>query len=416
MFADKVEQNADELATLECEDNGKSFEGAMQDVHMSALMMRYYGSLAMDNTGTSHMRDDMGFYKNMYCYTRKEPVGICGLITPWNYPILMSALKIAPMLASGCTGLIKLPELTPLSSLRLVELFHEVDGAVPGAINAVPGYGSTAGEAIVNHPDVRKIAFTGSTAVGKAITAKCADTMKRVTMELGGKGPLVIFGDADIQKAIGTAAIFSTANSGQFCGAATRIIVEESVYEAVVQGIAGVIQSLPVGYWREQANLGPLISEAQRQKVLGYIESGKSEGARLVCGGKAMDRSGFFVEPTVFADCTEDMKIIREEIFGPVCSIIKFKSGENSAQEALRIANNSCYGLIGGFFTNNRVTANIMERGMQCGQVGNNCYMGIGVDVPFGGYKESGTGREMGRASLENFLETKTVVVDCSTP
>jgi len=189
------------------------------------------------------MRDNDHMYKNSYAYTRKEPVGVCGLITPWNYPLLMSALKIAPMLASGSTGVHKLPELTPLSTLRLIEMWHEIDGIVPGALNAVPGLGHEAGEAIVNHPDVRKIAFTGSTAIGKHIMAKSAETMKRVTLELGGKGPLVIFADADIPKAIGTAAMLSHANSGQFCGASTRIIVEETVYDAVVEGIAGVLSA-----------------------------------------------------------------------------------------------------------------------------------------------------------------------------
>lgn len=204
-FADKIEQHADELITLECEDNGKQYADAKGDCNFVALLMRYYGGLAMNISGQSMMRDNYGAYNNSYAYTRKEPVGVCGLITPWNYPMLMTAFKIGPMIASGCTGVHKLPELTPLSSLRMIELWHEIEGVVPGVLNAVPGIGLEAGEALVDHPDVRKIAFTGSTATGKRIQERAAKTMKRVNLELGGKGPLIVFGDADLQKAIDTA-------------------------------------------------------------------------------------------------------------------------------------------------------------------------------------------------------------------
>ena len=213
-FAEKIEQHADELVTLECEDNGKQYGDAMGDCMFSATLMRYYAGQAMDISGQSMMRDNMGMYNNSYAYTRKEPVGVCGLITPWNYPMLMTAFKLAPMIASGCTGVHKTPELTPLSSLRMIELWHEIEGVVPGVINAVPGIGLEAGEALVDHPDVRKIAFTGSTATGMRIQERAAKTMKRVTLELGGKGPLIIFGDADLNKAIGTAAACSMVNSG----------------------------------------------------------------------------------------------------------------------------------------------------------------------------------------------------------
>jgi len=213
-FADKIEQSADELATLECEDNGKPFGDAMGDVMFSAQLMRYYSGHAMNITGMSSMRENEHYYQNSYAYTRKEPVGVCGLITPWNFPILMTSLKIAPMLASGCTGVSKLPELTPLSSLRLIELWHEIEGVIPGVLNAVPGIGAEAGEALVDHRDVRKIAFTGSTAVGKRIMQRGAETMKRTTLELGGKGPLIIFGDADLPKAMGTAVHCGMVNTG----------------------------------------------------------------------------------------------------------------------------------------------------------------------------------------------------------
>jgi len=309
-FADKITKHADELATLECEDNGKGYKDAFGDAMFSAQLMRYYGALAMNITGSSMMRDGEHMYKNSYAYTRKEPVGICGLITPWNYPMLMTAFKLAPMIASGCTGVSKLPELTPLSSLRLIELWHEIDGVVPGVVNAVPGIGAEAGEALVDHPDVRKIAFTGSTAIGKRIAERSAKTLKRVTLELGGKGPLIVFGDSDLAKAIGTAAGCSIVNSGQMCAAATRMIVEESVYDQFVEGLSQAVSGVSFGYWREHTDKGPLISENQLNKVLGFIEAGKAEGARLVTGGKRINKPGFFVEATVFADCHPDMKIV----------------------------------------------------------------------------------------------------------
>ena len=369
----------------------------MGDCMFSALLMRYYAGQAMNITGEAMMRDEnMGPYRNSYVYTRKEPIGVCGLITPWNYPMLMTAFKVAPMIASGCTGVHKTPENTPLSSLRMVELWHEIDGVVPGVLNAVPGYGNEAGEALINHDGVRKIAFTGSTATGRHLQKCAADTMKRVSLELGGKGPLIIFADADLPKAIATATASGLLNSGQFCGAATRIIVEESVYDQVVEGMAEAFRQEKMGYWREDGSTkGPVISESQMSKILGYIESGKAEGARLVTGGNRIDRPGFFVEPTLFADCTRDMKIVKEEIFGPVISVIKFKGGEDSVQNALDVANDSRFGLIGGVFTSDRSKANQVVRKLECGQVGNNTYWGTFYDTPFGGYKESGIGREL---------------------
>ena len=324
----------------------------MGDVMFSAMMMRYYGGLATNLHGKSMMRDNFGLYNNSYAYTRKEPVGVCGLITPWNYPLLCTVLKMAPTLATGCTGVFKIPELTPLSSLKLVELIHEIEGIVPGVINMVPGLGSEAGEALVDHPDVRKISFTGSTAIGKRIQERAANTMKRVTLELGGKGPLIVFGDADLNKAIESGTAFSMVNSGQMCAASTRMIVEESVYDQFVEGVANAVSATTMGYWREDGNSkGPIVSENQLSKILSYIEAGKNEGARLVTGGNRIDKPGYYVEPTVFADCHRDMKIVREEIFGPVVSILKFKSGENSVEEALSLANDSIYGLKGGVFT-----------------------------------------------------------------
>lgn len=261
-FADKIEEHADELITLECEDNGKPYADAAKDCGFSSLLMRYYGGKAMDIKGMSSMRDSFGNFNNSYAYTRKEPVGVCGLITPWNYPMLMSAFKIGPMLASGCTGVSKVPELAPLSSMRMIELWNEIEGVVPGVLNCLPGIGNEAGEAIVDHPGVRKIAFTGSTEIGVRIQERSAKHMKRLNLELGGKGPLVVFEDADIKKAIATAAATSMINSGQMCAAATRIIVEETIYDRFVEGLAQAVDRNTIGYWRDgEFTKGPLISE-----------------------------------------------------------------------------------------------------------------------------------------------------------
>lgn len=241
--------------------------------------------------------------------------------------------------------------------------------------------------------------------------------MKRVSLELGGKGPLIVFADADLDKAVGCAAAYGMVNSGQFCGASTRLIVEDSIYDEFVDRVAKAVSGNKMGYWREDGNTkGPVVSQAQMDKILGYIESGKSEGARLVTGGNRIDKPGYFIEPTLFADCDPSMKIVREEIFGPVGTILKFKSGEGNVEDALRIANDSSYGLVGGVFTSDRAKANHVVRKLKCGLVGNNTYFGLFYDAPFGGFKESGYGREMAEQGLENYLETKTVIVDCSTP
>jgi len=236
-------------------------------------------------------------------YTRKQPVGVCGLITPWNYPALMAMFKIAPMLASGCTGVHKAPDLTPLTSLRMVELWHEIEGVVPGVLNSVPGLGPVAGEAITGHPMVRKIAFTGSTATGRRIMSKGAETIKRVNLELGGKGPLVVFGDADVDKAVAMASNYGFANSGQFCAAPTRLIVEESVYDEFAEKMVASANAYKTGYWMEEGvNKGPIVSQNQLDKILNYIELGKESGAEVLCGGKKIERDGYFVEPTLFGN------------------------------------------------------------------------------------------------------------------
>jgi len=230
-WADKMDENMDELITLECEDNGKPYEFAQFDMYMCTMMARYYAGLAMEITGSAHCRDTFGPYNNQIVYERREPVGISGLISPWNFPALLGVMKMAPMLAAGCTGVLKNPELTPLSTLRMVELWHEIDGMIPGVINSVPGLGADAGEALTGHPLVRKLSFTGSTATGKRVMARASESMKRCTLELGGKSPLVVFADADMDKAVSTAAAMGFLNSGQFCGAPTRLIVEESCYD-----------------------------------------------------------------------------------------------------------------------------------------------------------------------------------------
>jgi acyl-CoA reductase-like NAD-dependent aldehyde dehydrogenase len=321
--------------------------------------------------------------------------------------------KIAPMLASGSTGVHKSPDLTPLTSLRLVELWHEIEGVPPGVLNAVPGDGAIAGEALTTHSDVNKIAFTGSTRIGKHIMGRCAQDLKKLTLELGGKGPLVVFGDGDVQKAAFYASMFGLANSGQFCAAPTRLIVEESVYDEFVANMLHHVGNMKTGYWKEEGvNKGPVVSQAQKDSIMNYIKIGKESGADLLCGGNGIDRDGFFIEPTIFGNVGQDDKLAQDEIFGPVLSIIKFKSGETAAQDALNIANNSQYGLMGGVFTKDAAKQALFSQKLECGTVCTNNYASIFYDSEFGGLKQSGIGQELGHKGLESYLKSKTVIMD----
>ena len=312
-FADELLRHKEELVHIESLDNGKPLWGAEKDVDFAANIFRYNAGACERLGGISFSRDET----SQFGIVRKEPIGVAGCITPWNFPLLMTTFKMAPLLASGTTGLFKPPELAPLSSLKMAEIWSNIDGVVPGVVNMVPGVGAEAGEAIVDHPNVSSIHFTGSTAIGKRIKSRAAETMKRVCLELGGKNPLIVFDDADLMKATICAKVYGTINTGQFCAAPTRLFVHEKVHDQFVENLVGMLQSQKYGRFDEPDIWGgPVISENQLNKVLSYIQSGKDEGAKLVSGGNRIDRPGFFVEPTVFTECHDDMKIVREEIFG----------------------------------------------------------------------------------------------------
>jgi aldehyde dehydrogenase (NAD+) len=338
----------------------------------------------------------------------REPVGVCGLITAWNFPLLLYSWKVGPALAAGNTIVIKPSELTPTSSIRLTEILQEV--LPPGVLNIVNGDGPTVGDAMTLHPGIDKISFTGSTRVGKLVQANCATTMKRCTLELGGKGPGIVLPDADLDLVAQGSLWAVYMNAGQACESGTRLLVHEEVYDALLEKLAARSAEVVVGNPADPATgVGPMSTEAHFHKVMGYIESGIAEGARLVCGGQPAEvpgcEGGFYVQPTVLADVTNDMKVAREEIFGPVLSVIKFSSEE----EAIRLANDTDYGLSAGIWTTDLVKAQRLARDLRAGSVWVNDWHMMRTDAPFGGYKQSGYGRELGRYSIDAYVETKAV-------
>ena len=338
----------------------------------------------------------------------KEPVGVCGLITAWNFPLLLFSWKVGPALAAGNTIVIKPAETTPTSSMRLVEILQEV--LPPGVLNIVNGDGPVVGEAISLHPDIDKVSFTGSTRIGRVVQTNCATTMKRCTLELGGKGPGIVMADADLDMVAQGALWAVYMNAGQACESGTRLLVHEDVYDQLLEKLAARSASVVVGNPADPATgVGPMSTEAHFHKVMGYIESGVAEGARLVCGGKPAEvagcEGGFYIEPTVLADVTNDMKVAREEIFGPVLCVIKYASTE----EAIAVANDTEYGLSAGVWTSDLVQAQQIARELRAGSVWVNDWHMMRTDAPFGGYKQSGYGRELGRYSIDSYVETKSV-------
>jgi aldehyde dehydrogenase (NAD+) len=338
----------------------------------------------------------------------KEPVGVCGLITAWNFPLLLFSWKVGPALAAGNTIVIKPAESTPTSSLRLVEILQEV--LPPGVLNIVNGDGPIVGEAISLHPDIDKVSFTGSTRIGRVVQTNCAITMKRCTLELGGKGPGIVMADADLDMAAQGALWAVYMNAGQACESGTRLLVHEDVYDELVDKLAARSATVVVGNPADpETGVGPMSTEAHFHKVMGYIESGVAEGARIVCGGKPAEvagcEGGFYIEPTVLADVTNDMKVAREEIFGPVLCVIKYATTE----EAIAIANDTDYGLSAGVWTTDLVLAQQIARELRAGSVWINDWHMMRTDAPFGGYKQSGYGRELGRYSIDSYVETKSV-------
>jgi phenylacetaldehyde dehydrogenase len=340
-----------------------------------------------------------------HVYTLKEPIGVAALIVPWNYPLVMAAMKLGPCLAAGCTAVLKPAEDTSLSALRLGELCQEA-GLPEGVLNIVTGFGHTVGSALVNHKGIDKIAFTGSTATGRIIAHAAAEGLKKVSLELGGKSPNIIMPDADLEAAIPASALGIFYNSGQTCTAPSRLYVHEDVYEEVVNGIAAFGKSMKIGPGLdEESQIGPLVSQKQFDRVMGYIEQGVSAGAEIVSGGVRHGNSGFFLEPTVIGKTTNAMSVVREEIFGPVVVTQSFRSEE----EVVALANDSDYGLAGYVWTRDVTTAHTMAKKLKAGIIGLNTAMGADWDVPLGGYKQSGIGRENGRDGLELYLTTKSV-------
>lgn len=403
-LADLIEKNIDELARLETLDNGKPYQVALAaDLPLTSACYRYYAGWADKIQGKT-----IPVNGNYFCYTRHEPVGVVGQIIPWNFPLLMQAWKLGPALATGNTVVLKPAEQTPLTALRIGELIVEA-GFPAGVVNILPGYGPTAGGAIASHPDVDKVAFTGSTEVGHLIMeASAKSNLKRVTLELGGKSPNIVFADADMGQAIEGSHFALFFNQGQCCCAGSRVFVEEKCYDEFISKSAERAKRRTVGDpFDSKTEQGPQVDDVQFEKVMGYIESGKKEGATLLAGGGRAGEKGFFIEPTVFADVKDNMKIAQEEIFGPVMSIIKFKD----LDEVVERANTTMYGLAAAVWTRDIGKAHAIANRVRAGTVWVNCYDVFDAAAPFGGFKQSGIGRELGEYGLQQYTEIKTVTV-----
>ena len=408
-LAELIDAHADELALLEVLNTGKPLRIArMFDVGLSAECLRYNAGWATKLQGATR---DVSLPGNWHAYTLREPVGVAGLIVPWNVPLPMAVGKIAPALAAGCTVVLKPAELTPLTAVRLGELIVEA-GFPPGVVNIVTGLGSSAGQALVDHPGVDKISFTGSTAVGQRILASAAGNLKRLSLELGGKSPVFIFPDADLDRATDAAARGIFANSGQVCAAGSRLFVHRAVADRVFEGIAERARRLRVGPGLEpDAEMGPLISARQRERVLAYIDGGREQGAEVLAGGSALPGPGFFVQPTVMVNTRADMTLVREEIFGPVLSTFVFDDEESVEQLAAR-GNDSAYGLSAAIWTRDLGRAHRLVRRIRSGVVRVNAAVAPDFAMPFGGVKLSGWGRENGPEGVESYTELKSVAID----
>lgn len=408
-IADAIEEQKDEFARLESLDNGKPLRESECDVDDAIHTFRYYAGLIKAPYGGVYDVNE-GFGK-MHSYTIHEPVGVCALITPWNYPLLMGVWKLAPALAAGNSVIFKPSSNCVLSSVKLFEIFEKV-GMPKGSVNLVLGPGGTIGNELAENTDVDMITFTGSTGVGQSIMRAAAGNVKKIGLELGGKSPNVIFADADLDGAVEWAMIGIFLNQGEICSAGSRIIIEESIKDEFIKRLSDRANAITIGNPLDNPDMGPLVSESHMNRVLGYIESGIKEGAVLVCGGERYTegecRKGFFVRPTIFDDCTDDMTIVKEEIFGPVVTVQTFKT----EQEAVEMANNTEYGLAGAVFTADGARALRVIKEIRAGITWINCYNPCFNEAPWGGYKKSGIGRELGIHGLEEYQEIKQININ----
>ncbi len=404
-LADLLEQHLEEFAQLESLDNGKPLSVARAaDVPLAVDLFRYMAGWATKVEGSTISMSAPGRY---HAYTLREPVGVVGQIIPWNFPLLMAAWKLGPALATGCTVVLKPAEQTPLSALRLGELIQQA-GYPDGVVNVVPGFGETAGAALAAHDDVDKVAFTGSTEVGKIILKAASGNLKKVSLELGGKSPNIVLPDADVDTAIPGAAHAIFFNHGQCCVAGSRLYVHKSQFDKVVEGVAEHAKKIKLGPgFDPQTQMGPLVSDEQLQRVTGFLELGNKEGARALAGGKRRGDQGYFVEPTVLVDTKEGMKVVDEEIFGPVVTAMPY----DDVSEIVTRANNTMYGLAAAVWTRDVSRAHSLASKLKAGTVWVNCYNIFDAALPFGGYKQSGWGREMGKEALELYTEVKAVCV-----
>lgn len=403
-LANKIEENQEYLAKLEALDNGKPFKDALAaDLGLTVKCLRYFAGCADKFDGKT-----IPIGGDHFCYTKHEPVGVVGQIIPWNFPLLMMAWKLGPALSMGNVVIMKPAEQTSLSCLAVADMIREV-GFPAGVVNVIPGYGPTAGHAISSHMDVDKVAFTGSTEVGQLVAKTAAESnLKRVTLELGGKSPAIVFPDADLDKAVATLDFGLFFNQGQCCCASTRIFVHEDIYDAFVEKAVVAAQARTMGDQFDPNTVqGPQVDADQHGKILDLIQSGIDQGATLQCGGKAGPDSGFFVQPTVFSDVTDDMRIAKEEIFGPVMQIMKFSTHE----EVIARANNSEYGLAAAIFSQDINNVHRMTDAIRAGTIWVNCYDVFDAAAPFGGFKMSGQGRENSQYALELYTEVKNVTI-----